>query len=534
MGYSGTMKGPRNEYGKWHGVVNRYSNSPPTAHEIVNMYNGKRHGLSIKTNLRTDEVSKTCYHMGERIPCEEKQQLTNPGASVYEVLEKRYPWFLFGWKALRLYENDKEGDAFTQDDIEAYIDALIEELAESEPEPWTFDLYFDNAQGDVLDMEEYQAIGNAQVFISMIHAQDHFKNYELRRAVVDQHRSDGESTFNIIKEDYPVYFDLLISGNFSEEDIMGFCNEVDDQIHSFEPLDQKDPLFLDSIDTRLRHVIYGLLSGDKSMSDLMVLAGKSPGNWSDLSRIWRHMVENAETKSDSYTPAQVAFAVLVDMDQKSKQIDPFRLAVRMAYFPDEVRLASLGTAFTGVIDGYMSLHCKIVSDGGGEITERGVVYGPTFEPNMSDHVIEHGSGTGAFFANIPIADPTETLFARAYAINSAGIAFSNQVEVVPDQTTSVVETHVPTLHVEAYPVPASSVLWVTTQGNISGETTLSLINTSGQVVYSQTAVETSAMHITQVDGGIRVSLNVEGLQTGVYFVRVVSGGETGVARVVIQ
>ena len=54
-----------------------------------------------------------------------------------------------------------------------------------------------------------------------------------------------------------------------------------------------------------------------------------------------------------------------------------------------------------------------------------------------------------------------------------------------------------------------------------------------RVVYSKTAVETSTTHTSQVDGGIRVSLNVERLQAGVYFVRVASGGETGVARVVI-
>ncbi|MFP4488956.1 MAG: fibrobacter succinogenes major paralogous domain-containing protein, partial [Bacteroidales bacterium] len=73
---------------------------------------------------------------------------------------------------------------------------------------------------------------------------------------------------------------------------------------------------------------------------------------------------------------------------------------------------------------------EISDDGGFGITARGVVWAtdenPTIETNTG--FTEDGTGTGAFTSEITGLDPATTYYVRAYATNSVGTAYGNQVE----------------------------------------------------------------------------------------------------------
>ncbi|MDX9749180.1 MAG: FISUMP domain-containing protein [Paludibacter sp.] len=80
----------------------------------------------------------------------------------------------------------------------------------------------------------------------------------------------------------------------------------------------------------------------------------------------------------------------------------------------------------------------ITHDGGAEITSRGVVWSTTQDPTIDlSTKTSDGSGTGLFTSSITGLSAVTTYYVRAYATNSAGTAYGNQVSF---RTRSVLTT----------------------------------------------------------------------------------------------
>ena len=71
----------------------------------------------------------------------------------------------------------------------------------------------------------------------------------------------------------------------------------------------------------------------------------------------------------------------------------------------------------------------ITSDGGGAITASGIVWGTTTNPTLATNVgsTTDGTSTGTFISNLAGLNPGTTYYVRAYATNSAGTAYGNQI-----------------------------------------------------------------------------------------------------------
>ena len=70
---------------------------------------------------------------------------------------------------------------------------------------------------------------------------------------------------------------------------------------------------------------------------------------------------------------------------------------------------------------------NISSDGGGTVTARGVCWGTTTGPVATGNHTSDGSGTGSFTSSITGLTSGTTYYVRAYAANSAGTAYGNEV-----------------------------------------------------------------------------------------------------------
>ncbi|OFY67154.1 MAG: hypothetical protein A2Y71_03965 [Bacteroidetes bacterium RBG_13_42_15] len=69
---------------------------------------------------------------------------------------------------------------------------------------------------------------------------------------------------------------------------------------------------------------------------------------------------------------------------------------------------------------------NITDDGGAFITERGICWSTEGNPTVSNDKTIDGSGTGSFTSNLTGLPCGRTYYVRAYAVNSAGIAYGSQ------------------------------------------------------------------------------------------------------------
>lgn len=70
---------------------------------------------------------------------------------------------------------------------------------------------------------------------------------------------------------------------------------------------------------------------------------------------------------------------------------------------------------------------NVTSDGGAAVTARGVCWNTTGNPTVANSKTTSGSGTGSFSSSLTGLSPNTTYYVRAYATNSVGTAYGNEV-----------------------------------------------------------------------------------------------------------
>jgi hypothetical protein len=81
---------------------------------------------------------------------------------------------------------------------------------------------------------------------------------------------------------------------------------------------------------------------------------------------------------------------------------------------------------------------NISSDGGAAITARGVCWSISVNPSIAGNHTTDGTGTGSFTSSIAGLTQATTYYARAYATNSVGTAYGNEITFI----TSVPDIYV--------------------------------------------------------------------------------------------
>jgi hypothetical protein len=96
--------------------------------------------------------------------------------------------------------------------------------------------------------------------------------------------------------------------------------------------------------------------------------------------------------------------------------------------PNPGNLATLTTtAASSITDISAVSGGNITNDGGSLITQRGICYSTSPSPTTANTSIISGSGTGSFTSNLTSLTASTTYYVRAYATNSAGTAYGNEL-----------------------------------------------------------------------------------------------------------
>uniref|UniRef100_UPI00191644E8 beta strand repeat-containing protein n=1 Tax=Flavobacterium sp. MK4S-17 TaxID=2543737 RepID=UPI00191644E8 len=70
---------------------------------------------------------------------------------------------------------------------------------------------------------------------------------------------------------------------------------------------------------------------------------------------------------------------------------------------------------------------NVTDDGDAAVTEKGIVYSTSANPTTADTKVQMGAGEGMFSETVSSLTPGETYYIRAYAVNSEGTAYGNEV-----------------------------------------------------------------------------------------------------------
>jgi uncharacterized protein (TIGR02145 family) len=103
-----------------------------------------------------------------------------------------------------------------------------------------------------------------------------------------------------------------------------------------------------------------------------------------------------------------------------------------AILPELNTLAAIDISNIDAVSATVS--AGIITDGGGSITAKGVCWSTGHNPNIEGDKTNDGTGTASFAGNLIKLDPNTVYYIRAYATNSTGTAYSNEITLTTTST----------------------------------------------------------------------------------------------------
>ena len=164
---------------------------------------------------------------------------------------------------------------------------------------------------------------------------------------------------------------------------------------------------------------------------------------------------------------------------------------------------------------------NVTNDGGTPVTARGVCWSTSQNPTISDSHTTNGSGTGSFISNITGLTQNTTYYVRAYATNSTGTGYGNQVSFTTLQLT------IPSITTNS--VTNISYTTAISGGNVTNDGG-SIVTARGVCWSSLPDPTTSDPHTNNGAGTGSFVSNITGLtQNTTYYVRAYATNSVGTA-----
>ena len=101
--------------------------------------------------------------------------------------------------------------------------------------------------------------------------------------------------------------------------------------------------------------------------------------------------------------------------------------VLFACKPDPVVPTVATAAVTEITENSAKSGGEVIADGGSEVTSRGICWSRSQNPTINDNRTEDGAGVGIFNSDISNLEDSTYYYVRAYAVNSAGIAYGDEL-----------------------------------------------------------------------------------------------------------
>jgi len=522
--YYGTQKtittGTRDDKGRWHGLVkikSDYSDYEEMTEEEVTMNHGARHGFSSTTVYRDSRIMNYTdfYYMGNNLAedhLDKAAEISSTDSSAYQVLGDKYPWHLitlntFGFDSLY---------------IKTYMDTLETLLSAKEFKAEEFNTYY----GEVVDSlteTPYDSLITLNSNLTMHQGLSEMKNSEFRMAIIDRYWSNGKTTYNIVNTTYPGYLKAMNDSGIVNQDFELFCHIMDSCMSSYGVLNEEDPFFIDSIDSRIYSALIFVLNSEKSSTLLPKLSLKNAMLFykkHDLNSLLTEFRSTFKTSILTSSPKEIGLIVFNDMLMKHYiEADIFRQSFLEAFNLKRaiIRPPTLATSFEGNNStSSVNLQGYVLEDGGSAVTSRGICWATFYNPTNLDNPVSKESGTGKFNVTLNGLIERNTYYARTFAINSLGTAYGNCIKFIAGDISGIEINKIDAQNFTVFPNPASALTTFSFKLESLETQVLTIVDMEGKIVFQKNLGRLP-------EGKTQVALNLSNLPNGLYNCQLMGG-----------
>jgi hypothetical protein len=166
---------------------------------------------------------------------------------------------------------------------------------------------------------------------------------------------------------------------------------------------------------------------------------------------------------------------------------------------------------------------EVLSDGGGDaVTLRGVCWSMSHNPSVGDEFANSGEGIGSFTCELTNLQPEKTYYARAFAGNSKGVSYGEELTFVTMAAGSLAE-------VRTVGITGNAMLQAIVNGEVTNEGTNSVIE-RGVCYGKEHFPTTSGLHVSAGSGVGEYICQLTNLESGAtYYVRAYAINSLGIA-----
>lgn len=181
-------------------------------------------------------------------------------------------------------------------------------------------------------------------------------------------------------------------------------------------------------------------------------------------------------------------------------------------------------AITNITSSAATSGGNISSDGGGAITSKGVCWSTSSNPTTSNSKTNDGTGAGVYTSNITTVNPNTLYYVRAYATNSVGTAYGNQVSFTSGSTSIAPQKIKEDNYISLFPNPSNGKMFLKSDFNKNDLIEINAMNILGDCY---------KIKYNFVENGL-LELNIPDYITGIITLEITINGKSTFEKVTIM